>query len=367
MSQAHDTASIARIASVAARNPPGPAPVLGDLLRLVEHDLRGVESLLCAEPLGHSRCASAAASLLDAGGKRLRPALCLLSHRLAGGRPVHAEPVLRLAAGVELLHSASLLHDDVIDEAAVRRGMPAARVQWGNAVSVIGGDLLLVQSLQTIHALSDPYLDELTDRTLRAVVEGEIAQLDARGRLETNEDAFMYIAERKTASLFILAMVGGARVARGDDRLLASLHEFARWMGLAYQLRDDLLDVCGTPEQLGKAAGQDLATGCITLPLADVLSSSASLRAAVAAHLEKSADRSLPASLASELRHAASSPDVLARSHALFADWLARAADALSGLPEGEERQILSIAIDFLAAPAAAAVSARERVLHEAS
>lgn len=367
MSRAQDTASIARIAAVASRNPPGPAPALSDLLRVVEHDLRGVESILAAAPLGPSRCASAASSLVAAGGKRLRPALCLLSHRLASGRSGPVEPVLRLAAGVELLHSASLLHDDVIDEAAARRGMPAARVQWGNAVSVIAGDLLLVQSLQTIHALSDPYLDELCDRTLRAVVEGEIAQLEARGRLETNEEVFMFIAERKTASLFILAMVGGARVAQGDNRLLASLKEFARWMGLAYQLRDDLLDVCGTPEQLGKAAGQDLATGCITLPLADVLSCSASLRAAVSAHLESSSERSLPASLANDLRHAACSPNALARSRTLLAEWLLRASEALCGLPQGEERQILSFSIDFLAAPTAPAVSARELALQEPS
>ena len=217
MTSTQDDSSLHRVAAVASRNAPGTPSALSSVLHLVEQDLARVELLLRRPPEGHSRCATAAADLVAAGGKRLRPALCLLSHRLASAdRETGHDAVVQLAAAVEFLHSASLLHDDVIDEASCRRGAPAARVRWGNAVSVIAGDLLLVRALQKVHDLGDRWLDALTDRTLHAIVEGEVAQLEVRGKLETDASRFRYVAERKTASLFVLAMVGGARLGGAD-------------------------------------------------------------------------------------------------------------------------------------------------------
>ncbi len=355
MTSTQDDSSLHRVAAAASRNAPGTPSALSSVLHLVEQDLARVELLLRRPPGGHSRCATAAADLVAAGGKRLRPALCLLSHRLAASdRETGHDAVVQLAAAVEFLHSASLLHDDVIDEASCRRGAPAARVRWGNTVSVIAGDLLLVRALQKVHDLGDRWLDALTDRTLHAIVEGEVAQLEARGKLETDANRFRYVAERKTASLFVLAMVGGARLGGADEGLLARVEEFARWLGLAFQLRDDLLDVCGTAEQLGKSAGQDLATGCITLPLADVLAHSESLREAVTRHLQSRDGCDLPRELAVALGEVAGSPGVLDRSRGLLREWNLLAFRALSSLPEGPERDTLSWAVDYLAIPAVA-------------
>lgn len=312
---------------------------LRDLGALLAHDLQKVESLL-AHPHAASKCAVAASALVGSGGKRLRPALALLACRIASGSCQAPDAVLQLSAAVELLHTATLLHDDVIDEATLRRGKPCARTSWGNAVSVIAGDLLLVQALDRVHAIGDRRLDALTDQTLLQLVEGEVDQLERRGVLEFDAAKFEAIAARKTASLFVLAAVGGALLGGADPAQAAAVEKMAMATGLAFQLDDDLLDLCSTAEALGKAVGQDLTTGSVTLPIADLLAGAPRVRRLVEQHLAAGAGP-LPLELSEELLRLARAPGALDRSRQLVAEHVHTALLAVHQLRPCAERDVL--------------------------
>jgi octaprenyl-diphosphate synthase len=201
---------------------------------------------------------------LGGGGKRLRPALLLLSARYAG----HTGPsAIRLAAVVELLHSATLIHDDVIDSADTRRGRPSANSRWGNHRSVLAGDWLYMQSFQmALEERNFRILDVLIDLTQK-MVEGELLQLEKIGRIEVTEQDALRLATHKTACLFsgcarLGAVLGGFEGAEEN-----ALAEYGRYAGLAFQLVDDLLDFTASAKQLGKPVLSDLKEGKVTLPL----------------------------------------------------------------------------------------------------
>jgi octaprenyl-diphosphate synthase len=322
---------------------------LSELTDLLAHDLSQVE-LRLSRSLGPSMCATAAEDLVRAGGKRLRPALALLAFRITAGADSCPAPVLELATAVELLHTASLLHDDVIDEGLMRRGRPCARVAWGNAVSVVAGDLLLVQALDRVHRVGIARLDELMIRSLNLLVDGEVQQLECRGRLDTDRETFEQIANRKTGALFVMAMVGGALIAQAEPSLVAALQEYASAASLAFQLGDDVLDLCASPEAFGKTVGKDLTSGAATLPIADVVGADPRLRAELEGHLRSHKGEALPEWLCSALIDRAKQPGTLARSEALVAEYAAGATGSLSKLPECTERDALAdLAAMFIA------------------
>lgn len=224
-----------------------------------------------AEPLDKS-----AAQLVLAGGKRVRPLTTLLVTRACGGDAARAIP---LAASVELVHSATLLHDDVIDEGEERRGRPASRVLWGNLVSVLSGDLLLTSALQLVHESGVPGAMADTLATMQRLIGGEVAQLKARGRLDLGIDGYLEIVRGKTASLFANACRAGARTAGAAAEVIDGLGRFGERVGIAFQIVDDVLDLEGVPHEVGKRLGHDLAEGKTTLPLALALEhDSANLR-----------------------------------------------------------------------------------------
>ena len=203
--------------------------------------------------------------LLGGGGKRLRPALLLLSARYAGR--TNSEGAIRLGAVVELLHSATLIHDDVIDSANTRRGRPSANARWGNHRSVLVGDWLYMLSFQmALEERNFRILDILIDLTQK-MVEGELIQLEKIGRIDVTEEDALRLATYKTACLFsgcarLGAVLGGLELA-GEE----ALAEYGRYAGLAFQLVDDLLDFTASAEQLGKPVLSDLKEGKVTLPL----------------------------------------------------------------------------------------------------
>lgn len=323
-------------------------PRLDDVTRLVNHELKSVERWLSDALLRESSCAIAASDLIRAGGKRMRPAIVLIATKLAPRTHVSSDHVLGFAASVEMLHTATLLHDDVIDEAPLRRGKPTARMLWGNPVSVIGGDLLMVRALNVISALRQPELDRLTVQTLQELVFGEVEQLERRGFLHMDVDTFERIASRKTASLFALGAVGGAHLAGATQPTLDILHDFAMSAGLAFQLDDDLLDLCSTPEAIGKAVGQDLATGSVTLPVADVLDREPSLRDAIEEHLAKSDREPLPTWMCRRMLELAQHDGVLDRCRNLVRAYGRRSLDALSRLEPSTERRALETLVELL-------------------
>jgi octaprenyl-diphosphate synthase len=208
---------------------------------------------------------AASRHLLDAGGKRLRPLLVLLAGRAAGD-PARA-PILCLAGAAELVHSATLLHDDVIDDGRVRRGVPAARLLWGNAVSVLGGDFLLARALELALCSEIPGALSSLLAVVRRMIDGEALQLDRRGRLDPDEGAYREIVDAKTAALFGWCGRAGALAAGAPERVAEALEAYGLDLGRAFQIVDDVLDLAGRPDELGKTLLADVREGKLTLPI----------------------------------------------------------------------------------------------------
>jgi len=244
--------------------------LLGTALPAVEEAVRRA----CAGP---KPLDEASAQLVMAGGKRVRPLTTLLVHRACGGDQL--ERAVPLAAAVELIHSATLLHDDVMDEGEERRNRPASRVLWGNLVSVLSGDLLLTTALDLVHrsGVESAMGDTLT--TMQELIGGEVAQLLARGRDDLGIEGYLEVARGKTAALFRCACRFGALSANADSTLTGAVGRFGERVGIAFQIVDDVLDLEGVPHEVGKRLGHDLAEGKTTLPLALALqTASAELR-----------------------------------------------------------------------------------------
>jgi octaprenyl-diphosphate synthase len=208
---------------------------------------------------------AASKQLVLAGGKRVRPLATLLVTRACGGDVARAIP---LAAAVELVHSATLLHDDVIDEGELRRGRPTSRVLWGNLVSVLSGDLLLTSALELVDASGVDGAMADTLATMQRLIGGEVAQLKARGRDDLGIEGYLEVVRGKTASLFANACRAGARAAGAEPRIIEAVGLFGERVGIAFQIIDDVLDLEGVPHEVGKRLGHDLAEGKTTLPLA---------------------------------------------------------------------------------------------------
>jgi octaprenyl-diphosphate synthase len=236
---------------------------LGDVRALVARDMADVEARIeDAIARGVAPATDSARHLAGSGGKRVRPLAVLLATACFGAVGARAKD---LAAVAELVHTATLLHDDVIDDGDLRRGRPASRRVWGNAVSVLAGDLLLVESLRLASGASRETWSELL-ATLRSLVDGEVVQLRGRLAVSLDEATYFEIVRGKTASLFEWALRAGAREAGADPDAIDALGAFGAHLGVAFQLVDDVLDYADGGET-GKTVLADLAEGKVTLPL----------------------------------------------------------------------------------------------------
>ncbi|HXM96854.1 MAG TPA: polyprenyl synthetase family protein [Candidatus Dormibacteraeota bacterium] len=237
-----------------------------EIFDLVRDDLVMVEEELARQSSAAFEPVSEITSfLLGGGGKRVRPALLLLCNAHAAGR--RSKGAIRLAAVVELLHSATLIHDDVIDSADTRRGRPSANSRWGNHRSVLAGDWLYMQSFQmALEERNFRILDVLIDLTQK-MVEGELIQLAKIGRIDVNEEDALRLATYKTACLFSGCARLGAVLGGLEGEEEEALADYGRYAGLAFQLVDDLLDFTASSKQLGKPVLSDLKEGKVTLPL----------------------------------------------------------------------------------------------------
>jgi octaprenyl-diphosphate synthase len=258
------SSAVATLAGTAAAA--NAAPPVSDRLShvqgLLADDLRWIEAaLLEVAADGPAPGTHAARHLVASGGKRIRPIALLLSSACYGKIP---EAARELAVVAELVHTATLLHDDVVDEGDTRRGLPTSRLVWGNAVSVLAGDLLLVNGLERTQRLAPGCMPELI-RTLRRLVDGEIIQLRGRTELDVSEATYERILFDKTASLFSWATRTGAAVAGASAEDQAHLASFGERLGFAFQLVDDVIDYAG--EKSGKTLFADLREGKLTLPL----------------------------------------------------------------------------------------------------
>ena len=202
--------------------------------------------------------------IIGAGGKRLRPMLLLLAAGALGHRGPDAH---QLAAVVEFIHTATLLHDDVVDESDLRRGRKTANAVWGNAASVLVGDFLYSRSFQLMVELDRLEVMRLLADTTNTIAEGEVLQLLHVRNPDTDEAAYLRVIERKTAILFAAATRLGALLADADGRTQQALHDYGLALGYAFQIADDVLDYASDAATMGKNLGDDLAEGKATLPL----------------------------------------------------------------------------------------------------
>jgi octaprenyl-diphosphate synthase len=236
-----------------------------EIFDLVRADLEKVEREIGLESVASVEAINYINQYLQAGGgKRLRPILVLLSGRMLGD----PNPTLiRMAAVVEMIHTATLVHDDVIDLAKTRRGRPSINVVWGNHTSVLAGDWLYMQAFQVaVRERNFPMLDLLINLT-QMMVEGELLQLERIGKIAVTEADYMELIDRKTASLFAACARLGAISAGASEAIEMQLGDYAWNLGIAFQLVDDILDFTSREKILGKPVGNDLREGKVTLPL----------------------------------------------------------------------------------------------------
>src|SRR5688572_5346960 len=232
--------------------------------RWVRHELKDVERALDAVPRGERIVQRAAHHLLDLRGKHLRPMCVALAAKVGTGFDARAK---ELAVAVELVHTATLLHDDVVDLADTRRGRTAARVVYGNAASIFAGDWLLVDALRRI-AAAHPALVEPMLGVIEEMILAESLQLERRGRIDgMDRTSWLRVVEGKTASLFRWAMRAGSTAGGLDEPVAAALERFGVALGVAFQTVDDCLDLAGDPAVTGKDALADLREGKLTYPV----------------------------------------------------------------------------------------------------
>ena len=315
-----------------------------EIFELVREDLLLVEQELARQSAtAFEPVSEITGYLLGGGGKRMRPALLLLANRYAGRR---REGSIRLAAVVELLHSATLIHDDVIDSADTRRGRPSANSRWGNHRSVLAGDWLYMQSFQmALEERNFRILDVLIDLTQK-MVEGELIQLAKIGRIDVTEEDALKLATHKTACLFsgcarLGAVLGGLE---GDEE--EALADYGKYAGLAFQLVDDLLDFTASAEQLGKPLLSDLKEGKVTLPLIYAMENGhRDARELVARVLQEKEFNSVRPETIVSLVHESGALD---RARALAQDYACRAKACLNGRHDSEFARALATLPDFI-------------------
>lgn len=240
------------------------AQKLGELTQSIAADLQTVETSLHGFEEGSTSVHKSVHHLLERGGKRLRPLCVVLATRMGQGFNSNAR---ELATAVELVHNATLLHDDVVDIGEVRRNAPTARMIYGNAASIFGGDWLLVEALTKIRAVDSSDLLERALDVLREMLRAEALQLVNRGRVDASVSDYFRIVEGKTASLFGWALYAGADAGKLDRNTCKTLESFGRKLGVAFQIIDDILDVSGSTAVLGKSVLTDLREGKMTYPL----------------------------------------------------------------------------------------------------
>jgi octaprenyl-diphosphate synthase len=250
----------------------GQALTAREIFDLIQDDLAQVETRLSAESVASVDAVTAIAQYLhSSGGKRLRPSLLLLSARLAGHTVTRTS--LELGSVVEMIHAATLVHDDVIDAAQSRRGRPSSNVRWGNHTCVLAGDWLYMQAFQIALRERDFQILDLLISLTQMMVEGELLQLERIGQIGISEADCMELVDRKTACLFsVCARLGAVSVQAGPE-IQEKLGEYAWNLGMAFQLVDDSLDFTSREKTLGKPVGGDLREGKVTLPLVYALES----------------------------------------------------------------------------------------------
>src|SRR6201747_2478473 len=265
---AEDRVNCANVESCVAVIVPFESPStssIDQLVALVAPDMERVNSTILSRTGSEvTMIPEVANHLISSGGKRLRPMLTLAMAKLTG---YEGDGHIKLAAAVEFMHTATLLHDDVVDESDMRRGRPAARMVWGNEASVLVGDFLLGQAFKMMVEVGSLRALEILSTAAAVIAEGEVMQLGAAKNTATNEDEYLAVIRAKTAELFAAACEVGPVLAGRNGADQAAARAYGMNLGIAFQLIDDVLDYGGTSAELGKNVGDDFREGKITLPI----------------------------------------------------------------------------------------------------
>jgi octaprenyl-diphosphate synthase len=311
---------------------------LGRVFDLVSGEMADLDADLAAIQPVEGPVKSSASHLLRLPGKRLRPLCVALAARTAGDTPAGVKDI---AVAAELIHSATLLHDDVVDLGDVRRGEQTARLVYGNAASVFAGDWLLVEAIRRVRrgAASHPdVLDAMLDAIDR-MIGAESVQLEGRGRLVCERDVYLSVVRGKTGALFGWALYAGARVGGLPEAVCLALEGYGSHLGVAFQVVDDILDLRGDPTALGKSLHADLREGKATFPLIAALEARPSLRTAVESLSRGDGERAVGS--AEDIVASIAAAGGFAAAEAFAREETAAALDCLTKVPGGAARDAL--------------------------
>ena len=321
-------------------SPPGSVEAL---VRLTSADMAGVDALITQRLDSPVPVIPALAEhLIAAGGKRLRPLLTVAAARLAGSA---GDACLKLAAAVEFIHTATLLHDDVVDGSKLRRGKVAAHLIWGGSSSVLVGDFLFARAFELMVETGSLRALQILAKASSVIAEGEVLQLTRAHDLNLDQETYLEIIGAKTAELFAASAEAGAVSANAKDAEVAALRKFGLSLGFAFQLVDDALDYSGAAETLGKNSGDDFREGKATMPLLLAIARTGAREAAfwerVIGRLEQTdADFRRARELIIGVGALQSTLD-------LAADYAREAKDALKAFPDNDWRRALEQLADF--------------------
>lgn len=313
----------------------------------LDADMQSVNALIRTRMASEHapRIPEVTAHLVEAGGKRLRPMLTLAAAHLCGYEgPFH----IHLAATVEFIHTATLLHDDVVDESGQRRGRPTANLLWDNKSSVLVGDYLFARSFQLMVETGSLRVLDILANASATIAEGEVLQLTASQDLATTEEIYLQVVRGKTAALFSAATEAGGVIAGADETFVKALYDYGDALGIAFQIVDDLLDMQGDPNATGKNVGDDFRERKLTLPLIKAIAKADDTeRAFWVRTIEKGKQGDGDLDLAIALLHKHGALDQT-RDEALL--WAQKAVAAIKVLPAHPVRDMLSDLADYVVA-----------------
>jgi heptaprenyl diphosphate synthase len=313
-----------------------------ELLNDLNSDLSRVELELSRYALDSATLLGETSShLVAAGGKRLRPAFVLLSGKLFGGS---LDQLIPLAVASELFHMATLVHDDVIDEADLRRKLPTVRAEWGDAIALCTGDYLFAQALMLVARHGSEQISRLLAEVSMGMCRGEIEQIDTAGRIDQNMRTYLRRIKRKTAMLISACCLIGAQAGGAESVSARHLKQYGYYLGMAFQITDDILDFEGSQDVFGKPVGNDLRQGIFTLPAIYALNDrrlGPKLARLIFKQDKEEADWDAGLKLIRQ-------SGALNQSRTIGNRYLRKARQQLSTLPDVKERRILAALTEFI-------------------
>ncbi|MCA1039804.1 heptaprenyl diphosphate synthase component II [Bacillus infantis] len=282
---------------------------------------------------------NASMHLLQAGGKRIRPVFVLLSAKFGS---YDISEIKKVAVALELIHMASLVHDDVIDDAELRRGKPTIKAKWDNRTAMYTGDYIFAKSLEVMTQIERPEAHEILSKTIVEVCVGEIEQIKDKYRFDQNLRDYLLRIKRKTALLIAASCQLGAVAAGVDENIHKKLYRFGYYVGMSFQITDDILDFTGTEKELGKPAGGDLLQGNITLPVLFAMEDEEIRREIV--KVDETMDRKEIEKVISLIKNSGA----IERSFAVSNQYLSKALAVLDTLPQNKAKKSLRDIAKFI-------------------